>query len=56
MRWGSKHEPEWGRWYAWYPVRIDRDNLGSTFVWLEWIERRTMYTWGGSYHEYRETV
>lgn len=37
MRWKQKPIPEpspWRKWFAWYPVEIDGEN-----VWLEWIER-----------------
>lgn len=29
----------WQEWYAWYPIKIKRDDNKVTFVWLEPILR-----------------
>jgi hypothetical protein len=32
------HREEWQPWFAWHPVEV-----GGSFVWLEWVERRRCY-------------
>lgn len=47
-----KQRPEWERYFAWHPVRIDNE-----LVWLEWVEHKAE-PWccgdcGGTSHYYR---
>lgn len=41
MRWKHKtfDRSEWHKWFAWYPVVIDGEN-----VWLETVERRACFS------------
>jgi hypothetical protein len=39
MRFGRKPDYEWKRWFAWYPIAIERDSHWE-WVWLETVERR----------------
>lgn len=46
MRWTTETRQEhedrmavWRSWFAWYPVRLMSDKC----VWLEWVERRSIY-------------
>jgi hypothetical protein len=41
MRWHTdpQRDLKWRRWFAWYPVPVQRDG-GYTSVWLEVVERK----------------
>jgi len=36
MRWKSRNDTEWHRWFAWYPVLTEENE----WVWLEWVNRQ----------------
>jgi hypothetical protein len=44
-------ERVWHRWFAWRPVRADRE----TILWFEWVERKNakMNIWEFDRFEYR---
>lgn len=64
MIWGETlnewHErvTNWGRWFAWHPVKITHGNDRGRWVWLETIERKIHFLpgWGvalGPRQDYR---
>jgi hypothetical protein len=42
-------EQEWHPSFAWFPIRVGSHDCR----WLERIERRAHYSWGGRWWEYR---
>jgi hypothetical protein len=57
MKWNTKapvNITQWHRWYAWHPVRYDGT---TTWVWLEYVERKSVreHDYDGDYiwWEYR---
>jgi len=46
----EKVKPEWKPWFAWKKVPIGGYPLrdGATMVWLQWIERKWLDSYGGS--------
>jgi len=31
---------EWRKWFAWYPVKTETDQI---WIWFEWVERKEFY-------------
>ncbi len=49
MKWDIKFsDPDWRRWFAWYPVRIDDE-----IHWLVFVERWREWPLGYTIHHYR---
>jgi hypothetical protein len=63
MIWKVKNESPyripWRHWFAWYPVRIKREDGATVKVWFQWVERKGEYVWspgvdgGMMFYEYR---
>ena len=52
-RWDDKvsGQCKWHKWFAWYPVRLDKQQGGTEMVWLETVGRKKalgdyMTEWG----------
>ena len=40
---------EWKKWFAWYPVQVDKTDNEITYAWLETVWRKYVLTAGGDY-------
>jgi hypothetical protein len=47
MKWNRRNKV-WHRWFAWHPIRTERE-----WVWLEVVSRRWSETFCGDGYEYR---
>jgi hypothetical protein len=54
MKWTTKDNVVWNRWFAWHPVCLCwKRRGGNEYIWLEWLERKTSYKYGGPVYQYR---
>lgn len=56
MKWNYEASRPWHRWFAWYPVRLRTEStyaFSTAYVWLEWVERKIVTSYGLTYTYYR---
>lgn len=59
MKWVVKDKltkEYWVPWFAWYPVSVEFASMECGFVWLETVERKEIYGYGGKQYRYRELI
>jgi len=47
-------QEEWTQWFAWYPVVCEMADGNGAVVWLEQVERKETYGYGGPQWRHRE--
>ena len=52
----EKTPPVWKQWFAWYPVMTEISDGTTSYVWLEWVERKKYMGYGGPIYRYRDSV
>ena len=47
---------EWHEWFAWHPVRVDKNDDEITYAWLEKVNRKFILSAGGDFYNLYKVI